>query len=125
MCNYVLKHREELRLIYDLHLKNGSMSQRGFIVRSHGVPDSSLRHWLITELQQLKRKRPMDLTDYFGSQKRMEDPPKVVQIRHNDTGADMNAVATLQQEHPHCHVVRYAILRCTSSPPMYSLPGEV
>ena len=100
MCNYVLKHREELRVIYDLHLKNGSMSQRGFIVRSHGVPDSSLRHWVITELQQLKRKQHMNLIDYFSSQKRMEDRPKVVQIKHDDTGADMNAVATSTQEHP-------------------------
>ena len=84
VCNIVFKHREELRVIYDLHFKNGSMSRRAFILRSHGVADSSLRHWLITELQQLKRKMPMDLTDYFGSQKRIEDLPKVAKIRHNE-----------------------------------------
>jgi hypothetical protein len=55
----------------------------------------------------------------------MEDPPKVVQIRQNDTGADMNAVATFQQEHPHCHLVMYAMLRYTISPPMYPVSGEV
>ena len=100
MCNIVFKHREELRVIYDLHFKNGSMSRRAFIVRSHGVPDSSLRHWVITELQHLKRKKHMNLIDYFSSQKRMEDRPKVVQIKHDDTGTDMNAVATSTQEHP-------------------------
>ena len=55
----------------------------------------------------------------------MEDPPKVVQIRQNDTGADMNAVATFQQEHLHCHLVMYAMLRYTISPPMYPVSGEV
>ena len=48
------------------------------------MADSSLRHWFITELQPLKRKMPMDLTDYFGSQKRIEDLLKVAKIRHNE-----------------------------------------
>ena len=100
ICNLVFKHREELRVIYDTNFKADSMSRRAFIVRSHGVPDSSLRHWLITELQELKH---------------MTDPPKVL---HKDTTADMNAVATVTQEHPHCHLVRYAIPRGTISPPM-------
>ena len=83
-----------------MNFKADSKSRRAFIVRSHGVPDSSLRHWVITELQHLKRKKHMNLIDYFSSQKRMEDRPKVVQIKHDDTGADMNAVATSTQEHP-------------------------
>ena len=124
-CRLVFKHREELRVIYDANFKEDSMRRRAFIVRSHGVQDSSLRHWLITELQDLKRKRHIDLADYFGSQKRMEDPLKVVKMKHNDTDADINAVATITQEHPQCHLVKYGILRCTISPPCIPLTGEV
>ena len=100
ICKHVFKHREELRSIYEKLLKDKPMRRRAFIVRSHGVRDSSLRHWLITELQELQRRT---------------DPPKVL---HKDTTADMNAVATVTQEHPHCHLVRYAIPRGTISPPM-------
>jgi hypothetical protein len=121
----VFKQREELRVVYNAKLKLGSTSRRVFICRSHGLPTGHLKRWLVTELEHLKCNMHKRLPYYFGSKKCMEDPPKVVQIRHNDTGADMNAVATFQQEHPHCHLVMYAMLRYTISPPMYPVSGEV
>ena len=114
-CQTLFKHREELRVIYDTNFKEEPVSRRAFIVRSHGLRGSRLRHWLITELQHLKSKTHSDLTYHFGSLERVADPPKVL---HNETAADMNAVATFTREHPHCHLLRYAIPRGTISPPM-------
>ena len=84
--------------IYDANFKANSMSnsRRASIVRSHGVRDSRLKHWLITELQHIKCNRHSDLTYDVGSQERMADTPKVL---HNVKGADVNAVATFTQEH--------------------------
>jgi len=121
----VFRHREELRVIYEAKFKTGTKSKHALVRRSHGVRWGRVSNWLITELDHLNGKGHKRLTYYFGSKKRMEDPLKVVEIRHNDTGADMNAVATLQQEHPHCHIVRYAILRCRISGTMYRIPCEV
>ena len=125
LCSQVFKQREELRVVYNAKLKLGSKSRRVFICRSHELPTGHLKRWLVTELEHLKCNMHNRLPYYFGSKKCMEDPPKVVQIRQNDTGADMNAVATFQQEHPHCHLVMYAMLRYTISPPMYPVSGEV
>ena len=116
VCYHVLKDREELRVIYNANFKANSLSnsRRALIVRSHRVRHSRLTQWLITERQHLQCRRHTNLTHDVGSQERMADSPKVL---HNDTGADMNAVATVTQEHPHCHLVRYAIPRGTISPP--------
>jgi len=122
--SHVFRHREELRVIYEAKFKTGSRSKHALVLASHGVRCRGVPNWLITELEHLNGKAQKRLTSYFGSKKRMEDPPKVVEIRHNDTGADMNAVATLQQEHLHCHIVRYAILRCTISGTMYPIPAR-
>ena len=73
-----------------------SNSRRASIVRSHGVWDSRLKDWLITELQHIKCKRHTDLIYYVGSQERIADSPKVL---HNDTAADVNARALFTQEH--------------------------
>ena len=94
VCYLVLKDREELRVIYDANFN--SKSRRALIVESHGVRNSCLMHWLITKLQQVKCRRHSDFTYDVGSQERMADSGKVL---HNDTGADVNAVATFTQEH--------------------------
>ena len=93
----MFKDREDLRVIYNAKFKASSLSnrRRALIVRSHGVRHSRLTHWFITELQHLKCRRHTDLTYDVGSQERMADSPKVL---HNDTGADVNAVATFTQE---------------------------
>ena len=114
-CRPLFKHREELRVIYDTNFKAEPMSRRAFIVRSHGLRGSRLNNWLITELEHLNGKGRKGFTYYFGSKKRTADPPKVL---HNDTAADMKAVATFTQEHPLCHLVRYASPRGTINPPM-------
>ena len=121
----MLRHRKELRVIYEAKFQTGSKSKHALVRASHAVRCGRVSNWLVTELEHLKGKGQNPLAYYFGSKTRMEEPPKVVDIRHNDTGADMNAVATLQQEHPHCHIVRYAILRCTISGTMYPIPCEV
>ena len=98
VCYHVLKDREELRVIYNANFKANSLSnsRRALIVRSHRVRHSRLTQWLITELQHLQCRRHTNLTHDVGSQERMADSPKVL---HNDTGADVNAVATFTQEH--------------------------
>ena len=94
----MFKDREDVRVIYNAKFKASSLSnrRRALIVRSHGVRHSRLTHWLITELQNFKCSRHSGLTYDVGSQERMADSPKVL---HNDTGTDVNAVATFTQEH--------------------------
>ena len=113
MCN----KDPQLRDIYDENFKNDHEQRRAFIVRSHAVrraPGHTLR-WIQKELQAMRRQRNSsksktqpDFVDLPVVIQPMPDKPTILHrnitdgpsVQWNDTGTDMNPVATLTQEHP-------------------------
>ena len=121
---YIKSSNKQLHAIYEKIFKENPVSRRAFIVRSHKARIGTTRAWLQKELQamwsehnSLKGKKNPDA--WQPTQKVLIrvsiDGPS---IHHNYTTADMNPVATFTQEHHHCHLVRYAIPRGITCPPM-------
>ena len=97
-----------LRDVYDENFKNDHARRRAFIIRSHAVgraPGETLR-WIQKQLQAMRRQRNSSKSK---TQTGLAELPVVIQpmpdtdgrsVQWNDTGTEMNPVATLAQEHP-------------------------
>ena len=136
-----------LRDVYDENFKNDHARRRAFIIRSHAVgraPGETLR-WIQKQLQAMRRQRNSSKSK---TQTGLADLPVVIQpmpykptilhrnitdgpsVQWNDTGTEMNPVATLTQEHPivvsQGKTVYVALLsRDVKSIPLKHLPSEV
>ena len=120
----IKRSNKQLHAIYEKIFKDSPMRRRAFIVRSHEARAGTKPAWLRKELQAMWSEH--------NSFKGTKDPDawqpthKVLirvsidgpSIHHNYTTADINPVATFTQEHHHCHLVRYAIPRGITCPPM-------
>ena len=122
---YIKSSNKQLHAIYEETFNKNRMNRRAFICRSHkAARNGHIRAWLQKELQAMWSEH--------NSFKGTKDPDawqpthKVLirvsidgpSIHHNYTTADINPVATFTQEHHHCHLVRYAIPRGITCPPM-------
>ena len=127
-----------LRDVYDENFKNDHARRRAFIIRSHAVgraPGETLR-WIQKQLQAMRRQRNSSKSN---TQPYLVELPGVIQpmpdtdgrsVQWNDTGTEMNPVATLAQEHPivvsQGKTVYVALLyRDVKSIPLKHLPSEV
>ena len=140
----VFQDEPELRDLYYRILKYDHERRQAFIVGCHGflLDDHMVCHIKI-QLRALRSecnanavasKRQTDLVSLFSE---MNKQPKVLgssiidgpAVHRNETGTDMNPVATIMQDQPHYYVARYntslllGIPRCVPSAPCRSLPA--
>ena len=139
----VLREEPQLRVIYERNFKYDHEERRAFIVRSQGfLLHEHLKCHIKIQLRKFSYsrnvvtgRRQTDLLDLISQKKNQSndlvsnitDGPSV---QRNDTGTDMNPMATLTQEHPivisQGKTVYVALSsREVKSVPIKPLPSEV